>query len=197
MKPYNKDNLPEDAFGGEYQGNDSFVIRQGDRELKINSKINNAYVLIYEREEFIDTNELFKNLEGCKTQEEAQHLYEQCKVQSTFHDFNENTDSCVEQIRNELNLANKQFWMQGLLFSQTFMKNFTNCFLSLKIAENQDYKGAFKQSLQKVNWQYKNNQEKQNQTLKFVIQIFFSSVLRYSLRQSVICSNLPFIKEGI
>ena len=69
VKDYAKSSLANDTYGGEYTGSEVFVIKQGNKEIKFTSKINNAYVLFYERDEFVDTFDFFDKIEYCNSKE--------------------------------------------------------------------------------------------------------------------------------
>ena len=77
VRDYNPEKLPEDAFGGKLKQDQK--ITSDDKQHVQNEKLHNAYILIYERQDYIDHEKLIE-LRKTKPNENLQWYIENYKL---------------------------------------------------------------------------------------------------------------------
>lgn len=105
------------------------------------TKIRNAYILIYEREDLLDMekfNEFMDDPVISINKHEMLKRYDLCKIPKTV----------TSQIQIPLNVhdsileKNKKFWLSKFIFNKTYIDSVLNIFKDIKIQEDLDYESA-------------------------------------------------------
>lgn len=113
------------------------------------TKIRNAYILIYEREDVLDMekfNELMDNPAISTNKQEMLHRYEQCKLTKTIS----SQIQMPPYIHDTILEKNKKFWLSKFIFNKTYIDSVLNIFKDVKVTEDQDYQKAREMELQQV-----------------------------------------------
>ena len=111
------------------------------------TKIKNAYILIYERDDMIDMdkfNELMDDPNINTNQQNILRCFDQCKQ--------EKASSAKIQIPHSVHdfilEKNKKFWLSKFIFNHTYITSVLDIFRQVTIEEDFDYLGARTANLQ-------------------------------------------------
>lgn len=119
VREYDPADLPDDAFGGKLR-HEQKIIQSGKQYIQT-EKLNNAYILIYEREEFIDNNKLFE-LRESERNDLNQLIPSYTLPQKPLK---------IEQnILEDLTLAYDKHWIASKMFDDFFVDSVINMCLS-------------------------------------------------------------------
>lgn len=136
----------------------------------LKTKIKNAYILIYEREEIIDMerfNEFADDPAVSASPAEVNAKFEQCKLART-------TSAQIQippPIHDFILEKNKKFWLSKFIFNKTYIESVLSIFKQLTIVENLDYKQAKSVELQ-------GHCGDQFEQFKFLATFFLTTVIR-------------------
>ena len=110
------------------------------------TKIKNAYVLIYERDDMIDMekfNEFMDDPNINTNQQNIHRCFDQCKQ--------EKSTSAKIQIPHAVHdfilEKNKKFWLSKFIFNHTYITSVLEIFRQVQVEEDLDYAAARKDNL--------------------------------------------------
>lgn len=105
------------------------------------TKIKNAYVLIYERDDIIDMekfNDLVDDPNINTNKQEIAHKYELCKLPKTV-----SSQIQIPPVIHDTALEeNKKFWLSKFIFNKIYIDSVLNIFKDIVIEEDMDYSKA-------------------------------------------------------
>ena len=111
------------------------------------TKIKNAYILIYERDDVIDMekfNEFMDDPNINTDKQDIQSRYDQCKLPKTT-----STQIQIPPTVHDFILEkNKKFWLSKFIFNNTYITSVLDIFKQVTIEENLDYQKAREVNLQ-------------------------------------------------
>lgn len=111
VREYDPENLAEDAFGGKLKYEQK--ITTGGRQQVQTEKLHNAYILIYEREQFIDNEKLFELRETRKETDLTPFL--------DAYSLPMRPIQIEKSISDELIISYDRHWMANKMFDQYFL----------------------------------------------------------------------------
>jgi len=150
VKEFDPEDIANEAFGGE---DDSFMATGGLSEQmlhamkQLKTKIKNAYILIYERDEIIDGERFTEFMDDPNINTNKQDIalrLDQCKLAKT-------TSLQIQippGIHDLILEKNKKFWLSKFIFNKTYIDSVLNIFNKIPITENKDYQAARSGDLQ-------------------------------------------------
>jgi hypothetical protein len=165
---FNPDNLERDTFGGPYKKGEEPSYMKTKKPV---DKMYNAYVLIYERNQFVDTKRLI----------EERKPYESLMIP----EVNLGTLRVQEYIEEEVRNSNSEYWLVNKIFNKTFLQSVTSMLTSLHIPECEDYSSDW---LPDIQTKFPNLQ-----TLKFATLFLFTAVNRSEPRKNLAKVLQPYI----
>lgn len=131
VNAYNPDDLPEDTFGGEYDKNEQITFTQGGKQITFKDKINNAYVLIYERDTFINVDEFISKIEDKSDSKVIQQIHDKCVLTGIDKPVN-----LEPIIKDQVIGINEKAWYKEKIFNQNFMNLMQNVIINVPVVEN-------------------------------------------------------------
>ena len=141
------------------------------------TKIKNAYILIYERDDIIDMerfNECMDDPAVSTSKENIERSFEQCKLPKT----SSAQIQIPPVIHDEILEKNKKFWLSKFIFNKQYIDNILHIFKDIRIEEDQDYAAARSRDLQ-------NEEGGQFEMFKFLTTFFLTTVVRAKERKSI------------
>lgn len=189
VKEYDPANLPDDAFGGKLKHEQK--ITSGGRSIIQTEKMHNAYVLIYEREEFIDTDRLFKMKEA-EPNMDLSKAFNDCILPMR-------PIKIEKSISEDLVVSYDKHWISNKMFDQFFLNTVTDMLI-----ESRSYgKHSYQRHLNDMDVDGDDQLAQRQSTfltlpkLKFAFLFLFGVVLR-SDQRTVTCQKLvPQIRAAI
>lgn len=104
---------------------------------QLKTKIKNAYILIYEREDIINMeafNDLMDNPQINTNKQEMAYRFEQAKLAKT----NSSQIQMPLPIHESILEKNKKFWLSKFIFNKTYIESVLNIFKSIDIEQKSD-----------------------------------------------------------
>lgn len=155
---------------------------------QLKTKIKNAYILIYERDEAIDMERFNEFMDDPNVNTNKQDIavrFEQCKLPKT-------TSAQIQippSVHDFILEKNKKFWLSKFIFNKSYIESVLNIFMDIRIDEDMDYSAARETELQQ-------NKGSQFEVFKFLTTFFLTTVIRARDRKNV-PNYMQLIREAL
>jgi len=180
VRDYDPANLPEDAFGGKLKHEQKII--SGGRQHIQSEKLHSAYILIYEREQFIDNEKLFELREGDKGKDLFNLLQSYSLPLEPIK---------IEQnILETLIISNDKHWIASKMFDQFFLNIISDMCISNCSYLQADSERALKHAMDV-------DGDIEASKLKFAFVFLFGVALRSELRMNISEKLVPQIRSAI
>ena len=144
---------------------------------QLKTKIKNAYILIYERDETIDMEKFNEYMDDPNINTNKQDInfrFDQCKVAKT-------TSAQIQippTIHDFILEKNKKFWLSKFIFNKAYIESVLSIFTSISIEEDDNYLQARQTDLQ-------SKSGSQLEIFKFLTTFFLTTAIRAKERKTV------------
>ena len=180
VRDYDSENLPEDAFGGKLKQEQKII--SGGRQHIQTEKLHNAYILIYERQEYID-NEKLVELRETKPNENLKRYIESYKLPMR--------PIIIEKSISEdlISTYDKQ-WVSNKMFDQFFLNTMADMCICGCSYLQADSEKALKHAMDI-------DGDQEMAKLKFSFLFLFGVILRSEQRTHITQKLVPGIRSSI
>jgi hypothetical protein len=180
VREYDPANLPEDAFGGKLKYEQKIV--SGGRQHIQTEKLHSAYILIYERHEFIQNDKLLDIKEAQGNVDLSKYLKDYIlPLRKT---------TIEKSIVDDLIVAFDRHWISSKMFDQFFLNTMTDICINNSTLLQTDSERAVKHSMDV-------DGEDELGKLKFAFLFLFGVALRSEIRLPISERLVPPIRAAI
>ena len=181
VREYDPADLPEDAFGGKLKYEQKVI--QAGKQVIHTEKLNSAYVLIYERDEFIENDKLFELKEaGSKNLDQLLPTYT----------LNKRPAKIEPEILEDLIASFDKHWISNKMFDDAFIESIVDMCMNSCTYLQLNTERALKQAMD-----VDDAEEKELNKLKFATLFMFGVVVRHESRLRFAERILPQIRDTV
>lgn len=180
IRDYDPADLPEDTFGGKLKHERKII--QGGKQYIETEKLNNAYVLIYEREQFIDNNKMYELNESDRV--------DLASVADTYA-LKPKALKIEKEILDELMTSYDRHWISNKMFDENFILAMSDMCLKSCALLQMDSERRMKQAMDV------DDSPDELSKLKFTTLFLLGVVMRSDSNLHYASQILPYLRDTL